>query len=209
MAGKRTSEGLRIAGEFDKGYKSAGRDFQPPAGSVSDLNEVISLGLEGIQRTRGAQAKYPATQKGAEEFYKMAINYFRRINEVNESKDPQCRSVLPDFEGLALFCGITRATLYSYGERAGVWQEMINLFRELIVAAKKQSVSSFQMPPVWAMFDLTNNANYRNTNTFIVDTQESRQRQQDTKTEAQLDAAGLVWSEELGEYIPETESEVE
>lgn len=198
---KRTSEGIRTT-EFD-GYKPAGREYQPPE-NLDDMSEVIKMGLEAVKRYGGRQATYPNTPEGIESFYQNAVSYFERINQINSCKDPDVKRVAPDFEGLAIWCGISRVTLFNYEQRGGEWAEMISIFKTLITSARKQLVTSYQVPPMWEIFNLVNNTGYyQNTNQIILSTDEMKQAQEQRQLQDKLESSGLIWNPETKEYEPE------
>jgi hypothetical protein len=200
---KRTPEGLRTT-DFT-GYKPAGRNYQPPE-NLDDMGQVIEMGLESLRKSRGQQARYANTPEGLEAFYQRAVSYFERINEIN-SNDGQQR-VLPDFEGLAVWCGISRITLFNYENRGGQWAETIQLIKTLITACRKQVASTFKVPPMWEIFNLVNNSTgYRNTNQIVLSTDEMQQKQKEIELQDSLEANALTWDAENGEYIPQKGSD--
>lgn len=199
---KRTAEGMRTT-EFD-GYKPAGRNYQPPE-SLDDMTQVIKMGLEALEESKGKQAKYPATKQGLEALYKQGMSYFERINQINESRDKESKLVVPDFEGLAIWCKVSRVTLFNYANRGGEWTELIDLFKTLITSARKQMTTTFRVPPMWEVFNLTNNAGYLNTSEFKLIAQTTPEQEKAARLETQLDENGLIWDEEAQEYIPVSE----
>lgn len=200
---KRTPEGLRTT-DFT-GYKPAGRNYQPPE-NLDDMGQVIEMGLESLRKSRGQQARYANTPEGLETFYQRAVSYFERINEIN-SNDGQQR-VLPDFEGLAVWCGISRITLFNYENRGGQWAETIQLIKTLITACRKQVASTFKIPPMLEIFNLVNNSTgYRNTNQIVLSTDEMQQKQKEIELQDSLEANALIWDAEKGEYIPQKGSD--
>ncbi len=160
---KRTEEGMRTT-EFDH-YKPAGRDYQPPD-SLDDMTQVIQMGLESLKESNGRQATYPDTIEGFQSLYEAGVSYFERINEINEGRSEESKLVVPDFEGLAIWCKVSRVTLFKYANRGGEWTELIELFKTLITSARKQMTTTFRVPPMWEVFNLTNNAGYLNTSEF-------------------------------------------
>lgn len=198
---KRTDEGLRTA-DFSE-YKPAGRQYQPPT-NLDDMGEVIEMGLEAIKKNRGRQATYPNTPEGLEAFYQNGVSYFERINEVNAKKDSDTARVFPDFEGLAIWCGISRITLFNYENRGGAWAEMIGVFKTLITSARKQLCTSYKVPPMWEIFNLiNNNVGYQNTNHVVLSADDMNRVQEEMKIQDQLEANDLVWNPETGEYEPD------
>lgn len=196
---KRTSEGMRTT-EFD-GYKPAGRNYQPPE-SLDDMTQVIEMGLEALKESGGRQSTYPATEEGFNALLEQGISYFERINQINEGKDEKSKLVVPDFEGLAIWCKVSRVTLYNYANRGGAWAELIELFKTLITSARKQMTTTFRVPPMWEVFNLTNNAGYLNTSEFKLIAQSTPEQEKAALLETKLDESGLVWDEEQQEYIP-------
>jgi hypothetical protein len=198
---KRTDEGLREA-DFSE-YRPAGRSYQPPA-NLDDMGAVIEMGLESIKKNRGRQARYPDTPEGLEAFYQAGVSYFERINEINANKDSDIARVFPDFEGLAVWAGISRITLFNYENRGGAWAEMIEIFKTLITSARKQLTTSYKVPPMWEIFNLINNGvGYQNTNHVVLSAEDMSKVQEEMRIQDRLEENNLTWNPITQEYEPE------
>lgn len=182
---KRTEEGFRIQA-FAKGeYQSLAET------GTDDLTAVINIGLqalENIKHTGGIPPTYARDESGLQAFANKVVEYFDKINEINSKLEQQ--KVYPDVESLCLFLGITRRQLGMYADRDDRWRYVIETAKQAVTAAKKQLASSYKIPPVFAIFDLTNNSGYLNSSEFklVADTGEMQGKPRLSKEEIlQLD----------------------
>ena len=108
---KRDEVGSRI---FDyEGYRPAGKDFSPPA-ELDDLTEILETGVERIKKNNGRPCTYPCTKEGLQKLAEACAGYIEHLNSVNSVKDGKQQKLLPDYEGLCCFCGISRRTMLTY-----------------------------------------------------------------------------------------------
>ena len=183
-------------------YKPAGRDFEPPA----DMNDVSRSLDIGIRRLRGGRkATFPATAEGLEKFKEASAQYFEYLNAQNQNKDDDSRFLLPDVEGWCTYIGISRQTLHTYEtSRTPDWTEKIQYTKTAIFSARKQLASYYKLSPTLEIFNLKNNYGYTDKSEVEL-TAVTKEQKQEAAIEAQLDENGLIWDEDLQEYIPAEE----
>lgn len=183
-----------------KAYKR----FTPePIETDSALDTVLSMATDSLKA--GRPPTYPETAQGLADFKENVIGYFNFLKQNNESEKTD-KKLIPDVEGLCVFCGITRVTLLSYEKsRGSEWQTFIRQAKEAITACKKQLIFNQQIPPVIGIFDLTNNSGYINSSEFKLQAQTDEKQARIEHITAELDTAGLVWDESAQEYIPKSE----
>lgn len=142
--------------------------FEAPSVQPEDINNILDMCISSL---KGKPAKYEESPKGLEDFRQASIDYFEYLAAVNH--DPQTENFLvPDIESWACFIGITRMTLLNYEKnRSQEWKDTIRQFKEAIASIKKQLAFRQKIPSVIAMFDLTNNHNYVNSNEFKISNQ--------------------------------------
>lgn len=193
MGRKHTPEGGRILDYTD--YHPA--EYGKPEGyevtnCVDDLQALVNLGIQSLKK---GGAKYPNTPEGLEMLKQGIIGYFQYIHDTNERLED--KPVYPDIEGLCVYLRTNRQNLFNYEARGGEWAEVIGNAKGAIAAIKKQLGSTFKIPPILQIFDLTNNAGYVNSGEFRL----KQETPPDTITPA-LDTkaiAGLLESPELPE----------
>lgn len=195
---KRDENGFRLV-DYAKGQYEVTE-------TADDLTAVVSDGIRSIQALKargGRPAAYPPTKEGLQDFLEDCSEYFRRINAINQNPDME-KLVMPDVEGLCAHLQITRQTLHVYSTtRNDDWHEAIELVRTCIASAKKQMANTFRVPPVFAIFDLTNNHHYVNSSEFKLSMSDAPQYVEETSLENKLEAQGLVWDEERQEFVPD------
>lgn len=157
-----TPEGGHIIGMTNFHAKDYGKgERYEVAEGTDDLQALVNLGIQSLRRETG---KYPNNPEGLEALKQGIIGYFQYINDTNASLEKQ--PVYPDIEGLSMYLRTTRKTLRDYEARGGEWAEVIGRAKTAITAVKKQLADSFRIPPILAIFDLTNNAGYVNSSEF-------------------------------------------
>lgn len=179
------------------------RDYKPRKADeiqTGDMTAVLSVIRQGVRRF-GRPAIYPDTTEGYERFYRHTLEFFDSVDVTNA--DPSIKpKMIPDIEAWCVYMGITRQTLMMYERRGGDWGGMIAYFKTAIAAIKKQLAFGYKIPPMVAIFDLTNNHAYYNTSEF-------RREPLDAETvviptlEEKVRQAGLVWDDESKEFVPE------
>lgn len=127
---------------------------------AATLNASIKAFKQGI-------VAYEDSEIGLKRFRKDSENYLEYVKAVNESATLNGVSgTIPDIESWAAHLGITRMTINRYERRGSDWAETIASIKCIITACKKQLALAGKMPPVLAIFDLTNNSGYVNANEF-------------------------------------------
>ena len=142
---KRDEVGSRI---FDyEGYRPAGKDFSPPA-ELDDLTEILETGVERIKKNNGRPCTYPCTREGLQKLAEACAGYIEHLNSVNSVKDEKQQKLLPDYEGLCCFCGVSRRTMLTYEKtRPPEWGELIDYYKTLIMSGRKQLGSLYKISP--------------------------------------------------------------
>lgn len=190
--GKKSGRGVRKCKPIQKG----------------DLVPVLTLAIEATCKRCGRPAEFSNTRQGLEDFIQKSCDYFAYLQAVNstdqeEQEQGKTPRLIPDVESWALYLGITRMTIHNYQSRGKEWNDTIEYYKGAIAAAKKQLMLSGRIPPVIALFDLTNNHSYHNTSEFHLTTEEPKQEQTRTADlEAEVTAAGLIWDIDKQEYVP-------
>lgn len=127
---------------------------------AATLNASIRAFKQGI-------VAYEDSQEGLERFRKDSENYLTYVQATNESAArDNVGGAIPDVEAWAAHLGITRMTISRYERRGGDWKTTIANMKGIITACKKQLALAGKMPPVLAIFDLTNNSGYINASEF-------------------------------------------
>ena len=110
----------------------------PIQGSGGQDTQVL---LDGLLTTtlsrRGRPCEYPDTPEGLQNFINATLAYFQYCQKMNESEDLE-RKLIPDVEGWSAFIGISRNTLWHYSQRGGEWSRIIEYYRGISTAVKKQ-----------------------------------------------------------------------
>lgn len=142
--------------------------FETPEVKSEDINNVLEMCISSL---KGHQAKYPDNAQGLEEFKQASIDYLQYIASVNNEPCTE-NFLVPDVESWACYLGLTRMTILTYEKNRGAdWQYLIAQVKEAIASCKKQLAFRQKIPSVIAMFDLTNNHGYVNSNEFKIQPQ--------------------------------------
>lgn len=179
--------------------------FTPePIETDNSLEAVLNMTIESLKI--GRPSAYPETEQGLEDFKQTTIDYFQYVKDTNANPDIN-KKLVPDIEALCTFLGITRTTLLTYEkQRNSSWQDFIKQTKNAIAACKKELAFHQQIPPVVAMFDLTNNHHYVNSSEFKVEAISDKAPERQKSLEEQILDAGLMWDDEKGEYVPVIET---
>ena len=132
---------------------------------ADSLQAVTKLAVSSLKRNKGRLAKYENSDEGLKLFMQKSCDFFEYVNEINNDLDEQKR-LIPDIEGLCLHLGIVRDTLSEYSRRNEEWRNAIASVKQAISFAKKQLAFRGKIPPLIALFDLTNNHGYVSTSEF-------------------------------------------
>lgn len=150
-----------------KPYRNKGTCLETTS---NDLQAICELAIDSLQRHGGRIAKYADTAEDRERFLSDCVSYFQHLTEGNKDRETE-EMLLPSVESLCLFLGISRTTLFSYSHRSEEWKEIIDTVRNAIASAKMQLACRGKIPSIVAIFDLTNNYSYYNTNMFTISTE--------------------------------------
>ena len=181
-------------------YKEISKDLKP-----EDTAAVIDMICACYKNSGGRPCIYPNSLEGLEAFKENAKSYFSYLQSANDKLEER-QQLIPDVEGLSLYCGIDRRTLERYRERGGEWERTIDYIKNSIAYAKKQLALKGKIPTVMAIFDLSNNHNYYNVSEYKLsmnNNDKSESDDNDISLEQRCAEMGLIWSEEQGEWINE------
>ncbi len=166
MSGKRKEAATRDAAGVRKNtYRrfKEGEDYEKQtAPEMATLCDMMKRGIFGEEETEdgervrhagGRPRKYETVeqlQEGIEKY----IDYIAVQNAAGVS-------LIPDVEGLALFLGISRSTLYEWqNSRPGEFSDTIKRAINAIAAVKKQLALNGKIPPIVFATDFNNNHGY-------------------------------------------------
>lgn len=166
MAGKGKETATRDAAGVRKNtYRrfKEGEDYEKQtAPEMATLCDMMKRGIFGEEETPegervrhagGRPRKYETVeqlQEGIEKY----IDYIAAQNAAGVS-------LIPDVEGLALFLGISRSTLYEWqNARPGEFSDTIKRAINAIAAVKKQLALNGKIPPIVFATDFNNNHGY-------------------------------------------------
>lgn len=180
-------------------YKDAKAKCLPM--ETDDTTAILDMIIDKSTERMGRPCQYPNDKKGLEEFIQNTVSYFEYVNGVNSSEGVD-KKLIPDIESWAVFLGITRATIFNYEQRGNEWREVIAYYKNAIASIKKQLALTFKIPPMIMAFDFTNNHGYCNTNEFKLTTEVKNVDPETNKLERELVERGLVWDDELKEFVP-------
>ena len=180
-------------------YKEISKELKP-----EDTAATIDLVCACLKNTGGRPATYPNTENGLSAFIENAKGYFTYLQSANDKLDEK-QQLIPDVEGVSLYCGIDRRTLENYRNRGGDWEKVIDYIKSSIAYSKKQLSLRGRIPTVMAIFDLVNNHDYHNVNEFHITDNSKREaeKEDDISLEQRVKDMGLVWDEERQEWINE------
>lgn len=134
-----------------------GRDYEKQtAPDMVTLCDMMSRGIFGEEETKGRGGR-PRKYETIEELQEGIKKYLLYIAEKNAAGV----ALIPDVEGLALFLGVSRSTLYEWqNSRPGEYSDTIKRTLNAIAAAKKQLALMGKIPPLVFATDFNNNHGY-------------------------------------------------
>lgn len=154
------------------------------AATATNGTEIAATLNASIQAFKQGIVAYEDSQEGLERFRKDSENYLTYVQATNESAaQNNTGGAIPDIEAWAAHLGITRMTISRYERRGGDWETTIANMKGIITACKKQLALAGKMPPVLAIFDLTNNSGYINASEFKLTTEAPKESKQITLEE--------------------------
>ena len=154
------------------------------AATATNGTEIAATLNASIRAFKQGIVAYEDSQEGLERFRKDSENYLTYVQATNESAArDNVGGAIPDVEAWASHLGITRMTISRYERRGGDWETTIANMKGIITACKKQLALAGKMPPVLAIFDLTNNSGYINASEFKLTTEAPKESKQITLEE--------------------------
>jgi hypothetical protein len=168
---------------------------------VQPINTMINAALKNLG---GRPATYPFTEAGLNSLVQNSLSYFDYVEKANSQIDDTKRQLILDVDSYATYLGISKKTLSEYQKRNETWDKTISLFKDAIGSSKKQLALHGLIPSVMAVFDLANNHGYINTSEFKLTTNDisDKTARADYDLESRIEEAGLVWDNDLKEYVP-------
>lgn len=142
-----------------------GKDYEKQTGpDMVALCDMMSIGIFGQDEetettTEGKKGKggRPRKIETVEELQEGIQNYLLYISDYNAAGVP----LIPDVEGLAMFLGVNRSTLYEWQtSRPGEFSDTLKRTLNAIAAAKKQLALMGKIPPLVFATDFNNNHGY-------------------------------------------------
>ena len=138
-----------------------GRDYEKQTGpDMVTLCDMMSRGIFGEEETeekekgKGGRPRKYETIEDLQEGIKKYLVYIAEKNAAGVA-------LIPDVEGLALFLGVSRSTLYEWqNSRPGEYSDAIKRTLNAIAAAKKQLALMGKIPPLVFATDFNNNHGY-------------------------------------------------
>lgn len=154
--------------------------------TATNGTEIAATLNASIQAFKRGIVAYEDSEIGLRRFRKDSENYLTYVQATNESaarNNTGGGGAIPDIEAWAAHLGITRMTISRYERRGGDWETTIANMKGIITACKKQLALAGKMPPVLAIFDLTNNSGYINASEFKLTTEAPKESKQITLEE--------------------------
>lgn len=138
-----------------------GRDYEKQTGpDMVTLCDMMSRGIFGEEETeerekgKGGRPRKYETSEELQEGIKKYLVYIAEKNAAGVA-------LIPDVEGLALFLGVSRSTLYEWqNSRPGEFSDTLKRTLNAIAAAKKQLALMGKIPPLVFATDFNNNHGY-------------------------------------------------
>lgn len=133
-----------------------------------ELDAILDASMRGLAKAKNPRPLYPDTPEGLEAFKRDSESYLAYVRDVNRTPTEGGKlRLVPDIESWAAYLGATRHVITGYEKQRGEeWREAIAAVKGIITACKKQLAFTGKMPPVLAIFDLTNNSGYVNASEF-------------------------------------------
>lgn len=151
-----------------------------------ELDAILDVSLRGLARARekGSQPMYSNSPEGLKSFKHDSEEYLTFVRNVNKTPTEGGKlRLVPDIESWAAFLGVTRHMITGYEKRGSDWKSTIDAVKGVITACKKQLAFTGKMPPVLAIFDLTNNSDYVNASEFRLSAEAAPEAKQITAEE--------------------------
>ena len=150
----------------------------------SEIGKIVSI-MDSLRKMK------PVSKRNPEEIQERITEYLKVCSE-NE--------IRPTVEGMALSLGVTRAMLWKWeqdeGSEAG---KIVSRAKELINAMITTLSCTGKINPMYGIWLQKNHFGYSDTKT--IELKSANDNHQDS-IEEQLDDAGLIWDDELQEFVP-------
>lgn len=163
---KRTETGARDAAGVRKNnytrYKE-GQDYQKQtAPEMSALCDMMKRGIFGEEETpEGVRVRHAGGRPRKIETVEELQEGIERYIDYIETQNAAGVALIPDVEGLALFLGVSRSTLYDWqNARPGEFSDTLKRTLNAIAATKKQLGLQGKIPALVLALDMNNNHGY-------------------------------------------------
>lgn len=166
MAGKGKETATRDAAGVRKNtYRrfKEGEDYEKQtAPEMATLCDMMKRGIFGEEETaEGVRVRHPGGRPRKYETVEQLQEGIEKYIDYIAVQNAAGVSLIPDVEGLALFLGISRSTLYEWqNARPGEFSDTIKRAINAIAAVKKQLALNGKIPPIVFATDFNNNHGY-------------------------------------------------
>lgn len=155
-----------------------------PQATPQEIGELVGI-MDGLR-------KLPPVKKREPEGVEARLNfYFRHCTD---------NGVKPSVEGMSLCLGVSRQSLWEWendtGSKSG---QLVARAKELINSLLTTWTMNGKINAVYTIWLQKNNSGYSDTKTLEIKPQTEPQR---ISLEQQIEESGLVWDEQLEEYVP-------
>lgn len=166
MAGKGKETDTRDAAGVRKNtYRrfKEGEDYEKQtAPEMATLCDMMKRGIFGEEETaEGVRVRHPGGRPRKYETVEQLQEGIERYIDYIAAQNAAGVSLIPDVEGLALFLGVSRSTLYDWqNARPGEFSDTLKRTLTGIAAVKKQLGYNGKIPPLVLALDFNNNHGY-------------------------------------------------
>jgi hypothetical protein len=173
MGDKKNTDSRDARGVRKQTYKryQEGKDYAATdAGQTAALCDLMRRGIFGEEETEDGQRVRHAggRPRKIETVEELREGIERYINYI-ETQAAAGVSLIPDVEGLALFLGVSRSTLFEWQKsRPGEFSDTLKSTMNAIAAYKKQLALTGKIPPIVFATDFNNNHGYIQQHTLEV-----------------------------------------
>lgn len=168
MANNRDSKGVRK--QTYKRFKE-GEDYtKTEERQTAALCDMMKRGIFGEEETpEGVRVRHPGGRPRKIETVEELREGIERYIDYIQTQAAAGVALIPDVEGLALFLGISRSTLFEWQRaRPGEFSDTIKSTLNAIAAYKKQLALTGKIPPIVFATDFNNNHGYIQQHTLEV-----------------------------------------
>lgn len=155
-----------------------------PSATPAEIGQLVGI-MDNMR-------KLPPVSKREPEKVEERLNYYFQYCTDN--------GVKPSVEGMSLCLGVSRQSLWEWendtGSKSG---QLVARAKELINSLLTTWTMNGKINAVYTIWLQKNNSGYSDTKTLEIKPQTEPQR---ISLEQQIEESGLVWDEQLEEYVP-------